>query len=151
MTRQTKIAKCPKCCPEGGACFKATTDWGGEKPVSVWECQNCFHTKPRLTRKQPDEHTPLTRKQLWAITAIQQAKLTGNKEVKFFSVRQIGSFATVTVEVGMKNDEGTMASILCRDKGHFYVRSGGKILAADPIDENKSKANEHPLIYGWRH
>lgn len=143
---KTKRGKCPNCCPDGGAILTVALD-AELKPV--WRCNNCFTETPRQHRRKADESSPLTPSQLKAITKIQLNQLRDGHEVKQFRLVQLGSCVSVVVEVGRKGDEGTLASVLCRTRGHFFVSRLGKIQAVDPSD--KVKAKKYPLIYGWRH
>ena len=43
------------------------------------------------------------------------------REIKQFEIRECGKKLSVMVEVGMPGDEGTMASVLCRDRCHVFV------------------------------
>lgn len=140
--------KCPNCCPDFRVPFVAFHDADGKL---TWECDHCGHSMPRRIKVLPTGDAPLTKAQIQAITKIQLNRLGDGKELKAFRVSNEGTFASVSIVVGLKSDEGTMASILCRDRGHFFVRRGGKIEAVDPTDENRAKARKHPLIYGWRH
>lgn len=144
----TKRAKCPNCCPDGGAIFHSTTDIDGNK---VWHCNNCNHQMPRRLHKRPDESSPLSPAQLKAITRVQQYKLRDDKtEVKQFSVVQLGFTVSVVCEVGRKGDEGTAAAIFCRHRGHFMIGRNGGIRSMSHKMEDNAKAKKYPLIYGWR-
>ena len=157
---KTKTAKCPFCCPAGGACFSAevgevselTADYWraveSDEPVKVWECQNCGFCLPRRVNRSPDESTPITPAQVRAITQCQLAKLWDRQEVKVFEVRQHGGFVSVYVEVGRIGDEGTLASVFCRYRGHFFIGRRGKIQAKRG-KASKAKLQKYPLIYGW--
>lgn len=142
---KTKVAHCEKCCPDGGAILSATFDMDG-KPV--WKCQNCYNETKRITQRRPDESSPLTPSQLREITRIQQYHLRMGKVVKELRVTNLGHCVSVVAIVGSENDEGTMAAVLCRYRGHFFVGRSGKVEAVDPSD--KAKAKKYPLIYGWR-
>lgn len=53
-------------------------------------------------------------------------------EVKKFEVNPISpeqkrSIYSVVIEVGLKGDEGTTASIYCRNRNHFFIGRRGKI------------------------
>lgn len=174
MARHKKTAACPNCCPDGGADFDAVysrpdrivldfvSDYNGREytkleqidpdaeDIPCWECQNCGMHIARRVRSRPDEHSPLTRSQLRAITEIQQCKLHRGYEVKMLNIAQCGSFVSVAIQVGINGDEGTMASILCREYGHFFVGRRGKITAKRG-DAPKTKLAQYPLIYGWDH
>lgn len=49
----------------------------------------------------------------------------GKYELKEFTVSENKYFVSVVAEVGMKNDEGTLASILCRNRVHLYIGQRG--------------------------
>ena len=49
MTGYKKIAKCPNCCPDGGACFHADLKDDGQWH---WICQNCGHDLGVVRRVQ---------------------------------------------------------------------------------------------------
>lgn len=102
----------------------------------------------------------LTEKQAGAVDAIRAAaeqKMYGDRskyEFKRWEVVAYESFVAVSVVVGRKNDEGTMASVVARDYGHFYVGRKGGIKTALRARESKSRARDlrkYPLIYGWHH
>ena len=97
----------------------------------------------------------LTRKQIEAITRIQQYQLQERHseefrdryEIKAFSVAEVtDALVSVYVVVGLKNDEGTYACLFARDRGHFFVGPRGGIKSV----ERGSKARRYPLVYGWR-
>ena len=48
-------------------------------------------------------------------------------EFKVWEVEDCGSFVSLVLETGMKEDEGTMAAIFCRDRAHLFVGPGGGI------------------------
>jgi hypothetical protein len=48
-------------------------------------------------------------------------------EFKQFEIRDHGSFVSLVTEYGRKSDEGTYASLICRDHRHFFIRKRGKI------------------------
>ncbi len=150
-----KTGKCPNCCPEGGAIFESGMAYDDNEPdpVPVWRCNNCFHEIRRVIRKRLEGSSPLTQSQLDAITRIQQDRLLGQGtgyEVKEFRLTNLGRCVSVVVTVGRKGDEGTMAAVLCRYRGHFFVGRRGGIEAVSPSEGNASKAQQYPLIYGWR-
>lgn len=47
---KTYRGKCPRCCPDGGACFSSAYDYDSEKYVK--QCNNCGHQLP--FRKSPN-------------------------------------------------------------------------------------------------
>ncbi len=38
---------------------------------------------------------------------------------------------SVVIETGMKNDDGTMAAIICRDRRHFFIGKNGGVEVID--------------------
>lgn len=78
------------------------------------------------------ESRPLTQVQIDLITHIQMMHVDDGHEVKRLSVTNLGRVVSVVVVVGMKNDEGTMAAVLCRKRGHFFIGRRGGIKAVDP-------------------
>ena len=156
MKTKTKRAACQYCCPGGGACFTAAHGVPHHRSyenapgeiVPVWECENCGYCLPHRLRKPATKDSPITPAQVRAITCIQQHHLREGSEVKYLHVKQMGHCCSVVCEVGRIGDEGTMAAILCRDRGHFFVGRRGKITAASG-KASKTKREKYPLIYGW--
>lgn len=58
-------------------------------------------------------------------------------EIKRFEVEDCGSFISVIVEVGGKNDEGTMAAIFCREDAHIFIGKRGAMTF--PVWDTKNK------------
>ena len=56
-------------------------------------------------------------------------KYSDNYELKEDEVQDIGAggIISVVLEVGLKEDEGTMAAILCRDRIHVFVGPRGGV------------------------
>lgn len=79
----------------------------------------------------PERGYTMTRAQETAVKRIRHLTdglLFGdNFEIKEWEVEDCGSFVAVTVETGLKNDKGTMASILCRDRAHLFIGKRGGI------------------------
>lgn len=48
-------------------------------------------------------------------------------ELKQFDVKENDIFVSVIVETGLKNDEGTLAAIIGRNRAHLYVGKRGGI------------------------
>lgn len=48
-------------------------------------------------------------------------------ETKTFEVKDFGSFVSVYVVVGMKDDEGTLAEVFGRDTAHLFIGPRGGI------------------------
>lgn len=51
----------------------------------------------------------------------------GSYEIKKYEVDENEFFVNVILEVGMKNDEGTYASIVCRDHVQLFIYKKGRI------------------------
>lgn len=51
----------------------------------------------------------------------------GEYEMKEFTVNECKYFVSVVAEVGMVNDEGTLASILCRNRVQLFIGERGGI------------------------
>lgn len=76
----------------------------------------------------------ITKQQAKAIESIKKVAETmhGEKhadkyEIKKFEIDECEYFVSLTVEVGLKGDEGTMAEILCRDYAHLFIGKRGGI------------------------
>lgn len=48
-------------------------------------------------------------------------------EIKQYEVKEYDCFVSVALEVGMKDDKGTWASIFCRDRVHLFIGKRGGI------------------------
>lgn len=48
-------------------------------------------------------------------------------EFKQFEIKDYDSFVSVSIETGRKNDEGTLAAVLCRDHLHLFIGKRGAI------------------------
>ena len=48
-------------------------------------------------------------------------------EIKKFEISENEYFVAVVVEVGMKDDEGTLAEVLCRDSAQLFIGKRGGI------------------------
>ena len=51
----------------------------------------------------------------------------GEYEIKEYEVKDCEYFLSVVIETGMVGDEGTMASILCRNRVHLFIGKRGGI------------------------
>lgn len=60
-----------------------------------------------------------------------------NWEFKEFDATDMGHFVSLTFEVGMKGDEGTLAEFMCRDRGHVWIGKRGAITY--PVDSKRAK------------
>ena len=48
-------------------------------------------------------------------------------EIKIWELKEHETFVSLYVAYGLKNDEGTLAELLCRDKAHLFVGKRGGI------------------------
>ena len=75
----------------------------------------------------------MTKQQEVAINNLKQSIINGlflNKdkyEFKEFEIIEYDHFISLYFVVGMKNDEGTYASIVCRDRGQLFIGKRGGI------------------------
>lgn len=58
---------------------------------------------------------------------VESELLSDNYEIKEWKVEDCKYFISVVVEYGLKNDEGTMASILARDRAHLFIGKHGGV------------------------
>lgn len=62
------------------------------------------------------------------------SKEEGKYEIKEFEVHENEYFVSVVFEVGLSNDEHTLASIFCRDHGQVFIGKRGGIRY--PVSKN---------------
>lgn len=131
-----KRMKCPKCCPNHPIPFYKTTVRVGDLGASreVWECGNCIYTKEVGKKKTPKLYNGMTKRQLVALERLayetwQYASLgdVTRIEVKNIDVKVYDRFVSVVFEYGLKNDEGSMASIFGRDRWHLFIGKKGAV------------------------
>lgn len=77
-------------------------------------------------------------------------------EFKEFSVEETDYGTVIVYSVtGMKNDEGTMASILCRNTRHIFIGKRGGLRSSIWDSEKKKfidlKGWSNVMIYGYSH
>lgn len=65
-------------------------------------------------------------------------------EIKEWEVNENEYFVSVIVEIGHKNDEGTLAAIICRDRAHLFIGKRGGITY--PVTKTL-KNGEHKTYY----
>lgn len=106
----------------------------------MWCCTNCRATRPEgKTPGRKRNPEGLTSAQVQAVEKIRmkivQYHSFGHPEAyefKAFKVENTGTlehpFITVSTEYGRRTDEGTMASVFCRDSRLFWVKDSGKIV-----------------------
>ena len=66
-------------------------------------------------------------------------KRVGKTDLKRISVHKCGSFVSVCTTYGLPSDEGTAASIFCRDERQVFIGKRGGIKLADPKSSNHSQ------------
>ena len=50
-----------------------------------------------------------------------------NYEIKKFETKEFQYFVSLTIETGLKDDEGTMAALLCRKHRHGFIGKRGGV------------------------
>lgn len=69
-------------------------------------------------------------------------------EFKKFEVNEYDTFVSVYAIVGGKNDEGTMASVLCRERIHLFVgKRGGITYPVYVMKKHKSVTRQFKNLY----
>ena len=69
----------------------------------------------------------MTEQQASSIKYIKQYMVHGCLEVKEEDIADMGDFLSYSVVVGMPEDEGTLASVLCREYRHFFIGKRGGV------------------------
>jgi hypothetical protein len=72
----------------------------------------------------------MTKSQEKAIEGIRklvERDLRDSQEIKMWEIKEHETFVSVYVAYGLKNDEGTLAELLCRDKAHLFVGKRGGV------------------------
>jgi hypothetical protein len=142
--QRRKTAACPNCCPNGGAYFDASWDYTeAGAAVPIWECANCFHKLPRRTPKPHRERqTPAQNRMVAALRRrIEERHCNGRPETHEFkkfeaTLCEHTGYVYVISEYGMIGDEGTMASLLCRDYRHIVIGRSGGLTLLNPKDRS---------------
>lgn len=65
----------------------------------------------------------------------------GNHEIKQFEVTDLDKVVMVFIEVGLIGDEGTMASILCRNTAMFNIGQRGALRHYNKATRNFKKTS----------
>jgi hypothetical protein len=93
---------------------------------------------------QKKEKTKMTKAQEKAVARIKYLAFEGmygetadRYEFKKWEVNEHEFFVEVITETGMKNDEGTMAEIYCRDHAQLFIGKRGGITY--PVRSSKTK------------
>jgi hypothetical protein len=66
-------------------------------------------------------------KQINVIEIIKKEMMQGRYEIKKAETTDCDFFVSFVIEVGMPDDEGTLASALCRDYRHFFIGKRGGV------------------------
>ena len=72
----------------------------------------------------------MTKSQEKAIERIRklvESEIRDRYEIKVWEIKEYETFVSVYVVYGLKNDEGTLAQLVCRDKAHLFVGKRGGI------------------------
>ena len=67
-------------------------------------------------------------------TLVEKELLSDEYEIKTWKVEENKFFVSVYVVYGMKNDEGTLAELIVRDRAHLFIGKRGGITY--PISKN---------------
>ena len=76
-------------------------------------------------------------KQVSVIETIKAKMMNSHYEVKIEEVQDCGHFVSFVIEVGMFDDEGTMAEIICRNRRHFFIGKRGGVTLKSVSMSNK--------------
>ena len=166
MTTFEKRAHCPNCCDTrrpGKALFERTL--ADDCETWVWQCANCHAQRtigasrtPRLTVER--DGVKMTQAQSDGLDRILEAAKQRSHsdgeyrapDVKQWEVKPGYKTVSVFVETGAAGDENDMRSILCRNRGMFFVGPRGGISASDVFvrkTTTKADLKRHPLIFGF--
>lgn len=58
---------------------------------------------------------------------VESELLSDDYEIKQWDVHENEYFVSLVVEYGLKNDEGTLASLIARDRAHLFIGKRGGI------------------------
>ena len=64
---------------------------------------------------------------LYKIRGLVDKEITDKKEIKVWEIDENKYFVSLVVEYGLKNDEGTMAELYCRDRAHLFIGKRGGV------------------------
>jgi len=70
----------------------------------------------------------MTRNQVEVLAQIKSTMLdSGRYEIKREIISDLGFAVSYTIEVGLPNDEGTLASLICNTYKHFFIGKRGGV------------------------
>ena len=132
MSRKNrKRDTCPTCCPNDKfAIYKKDRDIGDDGDFhTYWICNNCGHRKLITPRRSyiPGEINVRQQRTLDRLrTHLIPISDIDRYEWKSWDVTTT-DYGTVwlSCQKGLLNDEGTMASVICRDDWHIQIKAGG--------------------------
>ena len=129
MSRKTrKRDTCPTCSPtEKLAIYRKHSEYRDDKFLPYWECTNCGHRLDITPRRSFTPHTINTRQQR-NLDRLHTELLRDDDRHEWKSWETTTTDygpVWLSCETGLKNDEGTMASVICRDAWHIQIKTGG--------------------------
>jgi len=71
-------------------------------------------------------------------------------EIKKNEVKDENGLVFLYLVTGMKNDDGTMAAIFCRVRGHFMITKRGKVEVLSMESGTNKILKKHHRLY-WRY
>lgn len=130
---------CPGNC--GSEHMRADFDIIDGVRVNLWKCGNCGATLPRRDYKVGTGRTPIQTKRIEEIRShmLRRFVTSGEVEIKREEVRDYPTFVSYVIETGAKGDEGTMASVFCRELLHVMITRKGAIHSYNPKSEKADK------------
>jgi hypothetical protein len=70
----------------------------------------------------------MTRNQTEVLAQIKSTMLDGGRyEIKQEHTKDLGFAVSYSIEVGLQNDEGTLASVICNTYKHFFIGKRGGV------------------------
>lgn len=133
-----------QCNSEHCGCKTAHSMTWDDKGTPSWRCENCGKISPRRKRNPRKASNGMTKAQVETIAEVTRRILAKNErtakavEVKESKVEVRDHFVALTLEVGMVGDEGTMASIYCRDRRVLVIGPRGGLTLLNAKDKSKN-------------
>lgn len=85
----------------------------------------------------------MTRSQTEILAQIRASMLDGGRyEVKQEIFNNLGFFISYTLEVGLPNDDGTLASLICRTYKQFFIGKRGGVTLIHTNSNGKSSSKK---------
>ncbi len=152
MSKMTNIKRQVEC-PCGGDYYEKTWDFDADgKAVMAWQCQNCLRKTARVAKKVGKGMTPSQYDAVRQVvrSGFETTRNIGDYEIKKMEAKREARSGAIMLSIvmGGKGDEGTMAEIYCRYKMRVFIgRSGGLTIY---VDGEKKVTGWKALIYGWQ-